>query len=273
MKEYRVKPDSQLNLDNHNPDDTGEYKNTDQGKEKAKAVTVQLIGRLGELQERLYANGNRAVLIVLQGMDTSGKDGTIKHVMSGVNPQGCRVATFKAPSNSELAHDFLWRVHHEVPAKGQIGIFNRSHYEDVLIARVHALAKPPIIERRYGIINRFEKELVRGGTKIVKICLHISYNEQRSRLLDRLRDPDKHWKFKEPDIDERAYWDDYMSAYSIAITNCSTQWAPWYVLPANDKDYRNWAVSRILIETLEEMDPQYPHPKLDVPRLIKRLQA
>ena len=168
MKEYHVKPDSQLNLDTCNPDDTGEYKNTDQGKEKAKAVTVQLIGRLGELQERLYANGNRAVLIVLQGMDTSGKDGTIKHVMSGVNPQGCRVATFKTPSNSELAHDFLWRVHHEVPAKGQIGIFNRSHYEDVLITRVHKMISAKVEVQRLNQIKEFEELLAENGTTILK---------------------------------------------------------------------------------------------------------
>jgi polyphosphate kinase 2 (PPK2 family) len=143
----------------------------------------------------------------------------------------------------------------------------------VLVARVHNLANPAIIERRYGVINRFEKELARGGTKILKICLLISYDEQRRRLLERLRDPDKNWKFKEADIDERAFWDDYQSAYSIAITRCSTQWAPWFVVPANDKDYRNWAVSRLLIETLEDMNPQYPHPKLDIPRLVKRLQA
>jgi PPK2 family polyphosphate:nucleotide phosphotransferase len=173
----------------------------------------------------------------------------------------------------ERRHGFLWRIRKRLPDDGQIGIFNRSHYEDVLIARVHDLARAPIIERRYGVINRFEKELVRGGTKIVKICLHISYDEQRRRLIERLRDPDKHWKFKATDIDERAFWDDYQSAYSIALTQCSTDWAPWYVVPANDKDYRNWAISRLLIDLLEEMNPQYPHPKLDIPRLLKRLRA
>jgi PPK2 family polyphosphate:nucleotide phosphotransferase len=212
-------------------------------------------------------------LIVLQGMDTSGKDGTITHVIGGMNPQGVLISTFKQPTPEERRHGFLWRIRKRLPEDGQVGIFNRSHYEDVLIARVHDLAKPPIIERRYGLINRFEKDLVRGGTKIVKICLHISYDEQRRRLIERLRDPDKHWKFKETDIDERAYWDDYQSAYSIALTNCSTEWAPWYLVPANDKDYRNWAIARLLIDVLEEMNPQYPHPKLDIPRLVKRLQA
>jgi PPK2 family polyphosphate:nucleotide phosphotransferase len=229
--------------------------------------------RLFNLQERLYAEHKRSLLIVLQGMDTSGKDGTITHVIGGMNPQGVLISAFKQPTPEERRHGFLWRIRKRLPADGQIGIFNRSHYEDVIIARVHDLAKPPVIERRYRIINAFEKELVKRGTKIVKVCLHISYDEQRRRLLDRLRDPDKHWKFHETDIDERAYWDDYQSAYSIAITQCSTPSAPWYVVPANDKDYRNWAISRLLIEVLDEMDPQYPRPKLNVPRLIKRLQA
>ncbi len=229
--------------------------------------------KLFSLQDRLYAEHKRSVLLVLQGMDTGGKDGTITHVIGGMNPQGVSITAFKQPTPEERRHGFLWRIRKRVPDQGQIGIFNRSHYEDVLIARVHALAKPPIIERRYGIINRFERELVRSGTKIVKVCLHISYDEQRRRLLERLRDPEKNWKFKETDIDERAFWDDYMSAYSIAITQCSTQWAPWYVIPANDKDYRNWAISRLLIEVMDEMNPQYPHPKLDIPRLVKRLQA
>jgi PPK2 family polyphosphate:nucleotide phosphotransferase len=229
--------------------------------------------RLFNLQERLFAEQKRSVLLVLQGMDTSGKDGTITHVIGNLNPQGVSITTFKQPTPEERRHGFLWRIRKRLPAKGLVGIFNRSHYEDVLIARVHDLAKPRVIEQRYGVINRFERELVRGGTTVIKICLHISYDEQRRRLLDRLRDPDKHWKFHETDIDERAFWDDYMSAYSIAVTNCSTQWAPWYVVPSNDKDYRNWAISRILLETFEQMDPQYPHPKLDVARLVKRLQA
>jgi polyphosphate kinase 2 (PPK2 family) len=154
-----------------------------------------------------------------------------------------------------------------------VGIFNRSHYEDVLIARVHQLAEPKVIERRYGLINQFERDLDRSKTKVLKLCLLISYEEQRKRMLERLKDPDKRWKFNEHDIDERAYWDEYMSAYGMAITRCSTPWAPWYVIPANNKDYRNWAVARILLETLEEMDPQYPQPKLDIPRLVKRLKA
>jgi PPK2 family polyphosphate:nucleotide phosphotransferase len=228
---------------------------------------------LFKLQERLYAEHKRSLLIVLQGMDTSGKDGTITHVIGNLNPQGVAITTFKAPTPEEKRHGFLWRIRKHLPVPGQVGIFNRSHYEDVLIARVHQLAEPKAIERRYGLINQFERELVRSKTTVIKFCLLISYEEQRSRLLERLTDPDKRWKFNEHDIDERAYWDEYQSAYGMAITRCSTPTAPWYVIPANDKDYRNWAVSRILLETLDEMDPQYPQPKLDIPRLVKRLKA
>lgn len=228
---------------------------------------------LFNLQERLYAERKRSLLIVLQGMDGSGKDGTITHVIGNLNPQGVSITAFKAPTAEEKRHGFLWRIRRHLPPAGTVGIFNRSHYEDVLIARVHSLADPAVIERRYDIINRFEKDLVRSGTKIVKFCLDISYREQRKRFLDRLKDPDKRWKFSEHDIDERAYWDDYMSSYGIAITRCSTDWAPWYVIPANDKEYRNWAVARILIEVLKEMNPLYPQPRLDIPRLVKRLRA
>ena len=228
---------------------------------------------LFELHERLYAEHKRSLLVVLQGMDTSGKDGTVTHVVRNFNPQGVLITPFKQPTPEERRHAFLWRIRKRLPARGDIGIFNRSHYEDVLIARVHDLAKPAVIDLRYNQINEFEKQLVRGGTTVVKLCLHISYAEQRKRLMDRLRDPDKHWKFSEHDIDERAYWDDYMSAYGLAITRCSTQWAPWYVVPADDKVYRNWAVTMILLETLRQMDPEYPRPKLNVPRLMKRLRA
>jgi len=228
---------------------------------------------LFKLQEKLYAEQKRSLLIVLQAMDTGGKDGTITHVIGNLNPQAVQITAFKEPSPEERRHGFLWRIRRHLPVRGDIGIFNRSHYEDVLVARVHSLAKPEVIERRYEQINSFEKDLTRKGTKVIKLCLHISYQEQRQRLLDRLLDPDKNWKFKESDINERAYWDDYQSAYGIAITRCSTRWAPWYVIPANDKNYRNWAVTKILIETLEEMDPKYPHPPLDIPRLVKRLQA
>jgi PPK2 family polyphosphate:nucleotide phosphotransferase len=261
--------DGRFRMADVDPDSTPGLKNSKRIARDFKKHRLKLFG----LQERLYAEHKRSVLIVLQGMDTSGKDGTITHVIGGMNPQGVVITAFKQPTPEERRHAFLWRIRKRLPDQGEIGIFNRSHYEDVLIARVHNLAKPAIIERRYDVINRFEKELVRGGTKVLKICLLISYGEQRTRLLDRLRDPDKNWKFKETDIEERAFWDDYESAYSIAITRCSTEWAPWFVVPADDKDYRNWAVSRLLIETLEDMNPQYPHPRLDIPRLVKRLKA
>jgi PPK2 family polyphosphate:nucleotide phosphotransferase len=244
------------------------------GLKKRKRAKKQMEGdraKLFNLQERLFAEQNRSVLVVLQAMDTGGKDGTITHVIGQLNPQGVHITTFKAPTPQEKRHSFLWRIRRAVPEAGQVGIFNRSQYEDVLIARVHSLAPPRVVERRYELINRFERELVRRGTKVIKVCLHISYDEQRRRLLERLQNPDKNWKFKETDIEERRYWDDYQTAYGIAITRCSTRWAPWYVVPANDKDYRNWAVSKILTETLEEMNPQYPHPKLDIGRLVKRL--
>ena len=228
---------------------------------------------LFELHERLYAERKRSLLVVLQGMDTSGKDGTVTHVMRNFNPQGVLITPFKAPTPAERRHGFLWRIRRRLPDPGLIGIFNRSQYEDVLIARVHNLAPPAIIDRRYTLINEFEKQLVRRGTRVVKLCLHISYAEQRRRLIDRLKEPDRRWKFSEHDIDERAYWDDYMSAYGLAVTRCSTPVAPWYIIPANDKVYRNWAVSMVLVETLQEMNPRYPQPKLNIPRLMKRLQA
>ena len=241
------------------------------GKQKALRAVQADEPVLFDLQDRLYAENKQSLLVVLQGMDTSGKDGTITHVVGNFNPQGVAITAFKAPTPEERKHNFLWRIRKHVPPAGGVAIFNRSHYEDVLIVRVHSLAPPQVINRRYGEINAFEKELVKSGTTIVKFCLHISYDEQRQRLIDRLKDPDKHWKFNEHDIDERALWDDYMSAYGIAITRCSE--VPWYVIPANHKPYRNWAVSKILRETLEEMNPQFPQPKLDIPRLMKRLEG
>ncbi len=240
---------------------------------KARADFDKHRAELFTLQERLYAEHKRALLVVLQGMDTSGKDGTVVHVMGHMNPEAVNVTSFKAPTPEEKRHGFLWRIRKRLPGPGYIGIFNRSHYEDVLVAKVHNLAPAGVIERRYGQINDFERRLSRSGTRVLKFMLHISYDEQRKRLTDRLKDPDKHWKFNEHDIDERAYWDDYQAAYGTAVTRCSTAWAPWYIVPANDKDYRNWAVASILVETLEEMNPTYPQPKLAIQRLLKRLKA
>jgi len=228
--------------------------------------------KLFDLQSRLWAEHKRSVLIALQGMDTSGKDGTVKHVMTGLNPAGVDVDTFKAPTPEEKRHNFLWRFKELLPPPGTIGIFNRTYYEDVLIARVHQLATETTIENRYGEINRFEQQLTRSGVVVLKFFLYISYEEQRARLLERLQDPDKHWKFSENDINERSFWDDYTSAYDAALTRCNSARSPWYIIPANNKWYRDWAVAQILIETLEEMNPQIPHPKLDVKALEKRLK-
>ncbi len=228
--------------------------------------------KLFDLQSRLWAEHKRAVLVCLQGMDTSGKDGTVKHVMTGLNPAGVDVDSFKAPTPLEKRHNFLWRFKELLPGPGTIGIFNRTYYEDVLIARVKKLAGEQTIENRYGEINRFEQGLARSGIVVLKFFLHISYEEQRQRLLARLENPDKHWKFSENDITERSFWDDYTSAYDAALTRCNTARAPWYIVPANNKWYRDWAVAQVLIETLEEMNPQYPRPKLDVKGLEKRLK-
>ncbi|MGZ3390714.1 MAG: PPK2 family polyphosphate kinase [Isosphaeraceae bacterium] len=222
-----------------------------------------------QLQDRLHAEAERSVLVVLQGMDTSGKDGTVRHALRGLNPQGVRIVSFKAPTASERRHDFLWRIKRALPRPGEIVIFNRSHYEDVLIARVKRLASPAVIRQRYGIINRFEAEVIRGGTAIVKVYLHISEEEQRRRLVGRLNDPNKHWKFSDGDIRERQYWDAYQRAYATAIGRCSPATSPWYVIPADRKWYRNWAVTQILIEEMEAMKSTYPKPHLDL-RALKR---
>jgi PPK2 family polyphosphate:nucleotide phosphotransferase len=209
----------------------------------------------------LWAEGERALLVVLQGMDTSGKDGTIRHVFCGVNPLGVRVTPFKAPSEEERKHDFLWRAHRAVPANGEMGLFNRSHYEDVLIVRVHAFVPEPVWRARYDAINDFERHLAEEGTTIVKFWLHISADEQRRRLQARLDDPAKRWKFNPDDLTERKLWPEYRAAAEEMLARTATPEAPWYVVPADHKWYRNWAVSRMLVDTLEEMNPQYPEPK------------
>jgi PPK2 family polyphosphate:nucleotide phosphotransferase len=258
MKKYRVKPGCNLSLKQYDPDDTGDYKKNDEAKTVAKEKTEKLITKLRGLQDRLYANNNRALLIVLQGMDTSGKDSTIKHVMSGVNPQGCKVATFKAPSKEELAHDFLWRVHHEVPPNGFIGIFNRSHYEDVLITRVHGWVSERVAKRRINQINEFEELLAENDTAILKFFLHISKEEQKKRLEERIRDPEKRWKWNSGDLEERKLWDDYMKAFEDVISATSTERAPWYIVPANRKWYRNLVIADRVVDALEGMKLKTP---------------
>jgi PPK2 family polyphosphate:nucleotide phosphotransferase len=247
------------------------------GKRRTLAKLEERGVELAGLQERLYAEATepgatRRVLLVLQGMDTSGKGGTIKHVIGLVNPQGVAIASFKKPTEEELRHHFLWRVRHRVPAPGMLGIFDRSHYEDVLVARVHHLADRSTIERRYEEINRFEAKLAQEGVAIVKVFLHLSFEEQRERLLARLRTPEKHWKFNPADVEERQRWPGYQRAYDLALERCSTEHAPWYVVPADHKWYRNWAVGRLLLETLRELDPQYPQPDLDVEELERGLR-
>ena len=239
----------------------------------AESRTLADEDRVTSLQECLFAQSERSVLIVLQGMDTSGKDGTIRHALRGLDPLGVRVVSFKAPTPIERRHDFLWRIRSQLPERGQVVIFNRSHYEDVLIAKVKGLVPPQVIERRYAIINDFEAGIVRRGTAIIKLWLHISVEEQQARLLARLKRPDKRWKFNPHDVVERGYWDAYQAAYAIAVKRCSPEIAPWYVIPANRKWYRNWAVTQVLIETLEDMKLAYPKPRLNLKSLKQQIKA
>ena len=227
-------------------------------------------------QEALWAEstagGERRLLVVLQGMDTAGKGGVTEHVVGALGPIGVHYTAFKKPTDEERAHHFLWRIRRRLPPPGAVGVFDRSHYEDVLVVRVHQLVPEPEWRGRYHEINDFEAELVAAGTTVLKIFLNISFATQRKRLMARLENPDKHWKFNEADIDERLRWSKYMAAYSDALERCNTDAAPWYVVPGDSKKYRNWAVGELLRETLEAMDPQFPHPPLDVPRLKARLQ-
>jgi PPK2 family polyphosphate:nucleotide phosphotransferase len=258
MKQYLVRPGARVSLKQCDPDDTGAYKKNGDGKAAARAETEKCIARISRLQERLYANASRSLLIVLQGMDTSGKDGTIRSVMSGVNPQGCRVVSFKAPSSRELAYDFLWRVHREVPAKGYIGIFNRSHYEDVLITRVNGWVSEQIVKRRFAQINEFEELLADNGTVLLKFFLHISKEEQKERLEARIHDPEKRWKWNSGDLEERKFWDGYMEAFEDVMSATSTKRAPWYIVPANRKWFRNLVVAERILDALEGLKLKTP---------------
>jgi PPK2 family polyphosphate:nucleotide phosphotransferase len=261
---FLVPPNGRISLADYDPDYHGDYRT----KGDTKAELKQSTKRLQELQEVLWAEDKHALLIVLQAMDAGGKDGTIKHVMRGVNPQGCQVTSFKVPTKRELAHDYLWRIHKAVPGRGYIGIFNRSHYEDVLVVRVHNLVPEAVWQTRYEQINHFEKLLADTGTTILKFFLYISREEQKERFEARLDDPSKNWKFSAGDVKERAYWDDYMLAYEEALSRCSTPWAPWYVIPANRKWYRNLAISQIIVETLEKLDMRFPPPLPDAASIV-----
>jgi PPK2 family polyphosphate:nucleotide phosphotransferase len=247
--ELVVKPGIHIKLDKFDPEDTFGY----QDNNKAQGKLAKIIARLSDLQYLLYAEGQRALLVMLQ-------DGTVRHVMSGVNPQGCRVTPFKVPSAEEAAHDFLWRSHRAVPEKGMIGIFNRSHYEDVLIVRVHKLVPKQIWKNRFEEINSFEKLLADNRIKILKFYLHISRKEQKRRLDARIDDPKKNWKLSPSDFAERPFWPEYMAAYEDVLSRCSTSYAPWFIIPADHKWFRNLAVSTIIVETLEHMDMQFPRP-------------
>ena len=240
--------------------DTASTKDAPADKDSIEPFLWNMGEKLAALQNRLWAEGKQSLLVVLQAMDTGGKDGTIKHVFRGLNPQGVRVASFKQPSEEEVHHDFLWRIHHKVPAQGEIVIFNRSHYEDVLIVRVHSIVPENVWRPRYEAIADFERHLVEAGTTIVKFWLHISPDEQKRRLQARIDDPTKRWKFSVGDLGERKLWGDYQAAAQEMLQRTSTDHAPWFVVPADHKWYRNWVVSRVLLDTLEAMNPKFPDP-------------
>ncbi len=256
-----VRPGSKVRLKDYDPDDTFGIKRNEKALDKT-------LDRLRELQLLLYADKRYSLLIVLQGLDAAGKDGTIQHVMSGVNPQGCDVTSFKAPSSEELARDYLWRIHKAVPPRGTIGIFNRSQYEDVLIVRVHDLVPKSVWRERYGQINDFERMLTDNGTTVLKFFLHISKEEQKKRFEARIQDPSRNWKLSLPDFEERQHWDDYTAAYEDALGKCSTEEAPWYVIPANKKWFRDYLVAELVAKALENMRLKYPAPAVDMSKVV-----
>lgn len=259
----RLKPGHKARLQHRNPKATPGVKS----KAASEAALAKNMARLAELQYLLHAESKHAVLIVFQAMDTGGKDGTIRHVMSTLNPQGTVVTSFKVPTAEEANHDFLWRIHKATPRVGEFAIFNRSHYEDVLVVRVHNLVPEKVWSERYDQINNFEKLLAENHVKILKFFLHISKDEQKKRIERRLDDPTRQWKLSEADFAERDYWNDYIQAYEDALTQCSTAWAPWYVIPANKKWFRNLAVSQILVESLEELKMKFPQTTLDLSKI------
>jgi PPK2 family polyphosphate:nucleotide phosphotransferase len=262
---FIAEPGKKFSLGKRDPRDDNAFDDKDKAKEQLAKDAAAIDG----LQDRLFAEGKRALLVVLQGIDCSGKDGTVRAVFNTCGPIGVTVKSFKVPSEEERAHDYLWRVHNACPAKGMIGLFNRSHYEDVLVVKVEKFAPPEAIERRYAEINQFEKLISDNGTRILKFMLHLSKEEQAVRLQERVDSPDKQWKFKPSDLETRAKWAEYMSAYEMAVSRCSTDVAPWHIIPADRNWARNAAIARIVRETLEEMNPQYPVPKDWDPKTIK----
>ena len=266
---FRIAPGTRPGIKDLDPGHTGGQ--TD--KKAAEAQTADCQQKLRGLQELLYAEGRHSLLICLQAMDTGGKDGTINHVLGAMNPQGCRVAHFREPSHEEAAHDFLWRHHREAPARGEVVIFNRSHYEGVLIERVHGLVPKETWTRRYEAINTFEQGLVENGARVLKFFLHISKDEQLKRFKDRLDDPSKQWKISEADYKERGSWDAYLEAYEDALARCSTAHAPWHVIPADHKWFRNLAVARIVVQELESLKMNYPKPGVDLEKIRAQYHA
>jgi PPK2 family polyphosphate:nucleotide phosphotransferase len=268
MKEYRVDPKQKIKLADWDAEDDSVFSGS---KKEAESQFIKLNSQLEILQEMLFAEHKHRVLVVLQAMDTGGKDGVIRHVFDGVNPQGVRVASFKVPTPVELDHDYLWRIHSQMPAMGEIVIFNRSHYEDVLVVRVHQFVPDEVWKQRYAQINDFEKMLSDEGTVIIKFYLHINRKEQKERMLERIDNPEKRWKFNPGDLKERLRWDEYMQAYEDVVTKTSTDWAPWYIIPANKKWYRNLMISRILVEKLQTLGMAYPQPSGDFEAYRKEL--
>ncbi|MGP1271805.1 MAG: PPK2 family polyphosphate kinase [Phycisphaerales bacterium] len=268
-QQHRVQPGTRVELGSIDPTRTPGLSGPEAvERAAAEALHAENIEALRRLQYRLWAEARRSLLVVLQGMDTAGKDGTIRHVLGPLNPQGVRIAAFKQPTPEELAHDFLWRVHARSPRAGEIVVFNRSHYEDVLVVRVLGLVPEPVWRARFDRINEFEALLTQAGTAVVKIMLHISKDEQRKRLQARLDDPEKRWKFSRGDLETRKRWEDYQRAYEEAIERCNTPDCPWHIVPADEKWYRNWAISSILRARLERMDPKPPPPEADLDGLV-----
>src|SRR3954464_15595848 len=263
---YRVEPGERYEISDDDAADTGGFGD----REEIASEYSGLIEQIAALQERLYAEEKRSLLMVLQGIDAAGKDGTVKHVLRGTNPAGIRVHSFKEPTYEELAHDFLWRYHRDTPADGMIGVFNRSHYEDVLVVRVKDLAPEGLWRPRYDSTNDFERMLVREGTTILKFFLHISRDRQLEKFRERLERPDKYWKWSDNDIKEREHWDEYQQAYEDALNATSTPWAPWYVVPADHRWFRNYVVARVLAATLAAMKPQFPAPPEEVKAFAER---
>lgn len=265
---HLLKPGESVSLKLHDPRDTGDFKDGSDAPKKAKTRMEEIEKSLKKLQGLLFADNRYSLLIVLQGTDASGKDGTIKHVLSCLSPLGVTVAAYKAPNEEERDHDYLWRIHKAVPRRGEIGIFNRSHYEDVLVPRVHKLVPKEAWKARYDQINDFERMLTENGTMIVKLFLHISKDEQKRRFEERISEPHKHWKFNVADLEERKHWDEYQQAYETLLEECGTRWAPWTIVPADKKWYRNLVVAESIVEKLESLDMKWPPPAFDLSKVV-----